>query len=511
MAENTSRLKRASYNVVILAIYQMTVFVCNLILPRFILTAYGSEYNGIISSITQFLNFISILRLGVAGATRVELYKSLASDNTNQTSAIIRATEVFMRKVACIFAAYLVAMAVFYPLVVRSRYSYLEIGSLVLVMGVGTFAQYFFGITYSTLLQADQRLYVYNVIQIAATVVNTLLACTLIRLGFSIQVMKLGSSLVFTASPLLLNWYVTRRYHLNKKAAPDNTALRNRGSVIAHSIANIVHDNTDVVVLTLLTDVKTVSVYAVYNLVLNGLKQLMTIFTSGLESAFGSMWIKKEIDKMYYNLRMYEFFICSFVCVVFSCAAVLILPFVRVYTKGVTDVNYIIPVYAALAVTAQAVYCIRMPYITLVQAAGHYRQTRNGAFMEAFINIVISVALTWKIGLVGVVIGTLCANLFRTVQYSVYLSRNLLPRPIRITLWRMGWTLANCLVSVAVCEWLMSFCLGQITSWGSWCAGGILSFAVSSSITLASAWLFYRADLRGTVGIVKRILNRKGR
>ena len=76
-----SRLKKATYSVIFLGIYQAVVFICNLILPRFILVAYGSEYNGIVSSITQFLTFISILRLGIAGATRVELYKSLAADD----------------------------------------------------------------------------------------------------------------------------------------------------------------------------------------------------------------------------------------------------------------------------------------------------------------------------------------------------------------------------------------------------------------------------------------------
>ena len=492
-----------------LALYQMTIFACNLILPRFILTTYGSEYNGIVSSITQFLSFISILRMGVAGATRVELYKSLAINDTEKTSAVVRATEAFMRKIAWAFAVYAAFLAVFYPMVVQGHYSHLEIASLVIVMALGTFAQYFFGITYSTLLQADQRLYIYNIIQIIATVANTVVACTLIRMRLSIQIVKLASSMVFTISPMLLNLYVTRQYHLNKKAAPDNTALRNRGSVVAHSVANIVHDNTDVVVLTLLTDAKTVSVYAVYNLVLNGLKQLMSIFTSGLESAFGNMWVKKEVSNLYHNLRMYEFFIYSFVSVVFSCAAVLILPFVSVYTKGVSDVNYVVPVYAMLAVIAQAFYCIRMPYITVVQAAGHYKQTKNGAFMEAFINIVVSVILTRKIGLVGVMIGTLCANLFRTIQYSVYLSKNLLPRPFGMTFARIVWAGGNFVVSVVFCEMLISKCFGSIENWTTWVASGCMCFVACCTVTILSAVMFYRSDFYSMLSLGKRLLSRK--
>ena len=80
----------------------------------------------------------------------------------------------------------------------------------------------------------------------------------------------------------------------------------------------------------MLTDVKVVSIYAVYNLVMNGLKQLMSIFTSGLESAFGDMFVKKEDDNLYKNLNLYEFFVSAFVVIVFSCAYTLILPFVEI-------------------------------------------------------------------------------------------------------------------------------------------------------------------------------------
>ena len=57
---NSSRIKKASYNLAWLTIYEITVFICNLILPRLIISTYGSAYNGLISSVTQFLNFVSI-------------------------------------------------------------------------------------------------------------------------------------------------------------------------------------------------------------------------------------------------------------------------------------------------------------------------------------------------------------------------------------------------------------------------------------------------------------------
>ena len=400
-------------------------------------------------------------------------------------------------------------MSFFYPMLVDSSYSFFEIASLIIVIGLGTFAQYFFGITYSTLLQADQKLYIYNVIQIIATIVNTIAACILIKLGFSIQIVKLGSSVVFSISPILLNVYVTKHYHLDKYVQPDNTALKRRGEVVAHSIANIVHDNTDVVVLTLFAGVKVVSVYSVYNLIMNGLKQLMSIFISGLESAFGDMWVKKEINKMYSSLELYEYLMYSFVSVVFSCASILIIPFVKIYTSGITDINYIVPAYAFLAVIAQAFYCIRMPYLTIVQAAGHYKETRNGALAEAFINIIVSVCLTIKIGLLGVVIGTL-ANAFRTIQYAVYLSKHILPRSMMRVINRLLWTIGNFYISTILCKMIIFLCGVEITQWSIWILFGVISVSICGVVTLISSYIFYRKDVVSSLQIMKRVLRKGG-
>ena len=58
--------------------YEMVAVICGLILPRLILSTFGSSYNGITSSITQFLSCVTLLRAGIGGVTRASLYKPLA-------------------------------------------------------------------------------------------------------------------------------------------------------------------------------------------------------------------------------------------------------------------------------------------------------------------------------------------------------------------------------------------------------------------------------------------------
>lgn len=111
---------------------------------------------------------------------------------------------------------------------------------------------------------------------------------------------------------------------------------------------------------------------------------------------FGNMLAKNEMQKLLKTFDAYEWIIHTLVTFVFSVTMILIVPFVRVYTKDVTDANYIVPFFAFFITLAQASYCLRIPYNTMVLAAGHYRQTQASAILEALINVGVSVVFVYS-------------------------------------------------------------------------------------------------------------------
>jgi O-antigen/teichoic acid export membrane protein len=501
------RSKKALYNIIAQMTYEIVAMICGLILPRLILSAFGSSYNGLISSITQFLDYISILTLGISGSTRVAIYKANANGNINDVSAVLKATEIYMRKVAIAFIVYMVALTFIYPLIVSGEFEWIDVASLVVIIGIGTFAEYFFGITYKTFLMANQSMYIYNIIQIGSKIVSTLVAVLLIKLGQNIQIVKLGSAICFAVTPIILNQVVRRKYGIIKNIKPDNSALKQRKDVMAHSVANCVHQYTDVFLLTIFTSSNIVSVYSVYNLVLSSLNKLQTVFTTGLEAAFGELWAKGEIGKFEYNFNIFEYLIFAFISVIFSCAVLLILPFVQLYTKGVTDTEYIIPIFAYLYVAAYAALSLRTPYVIAVQAAGKYKETKIGAFIEAGLNFGISIICVIKLGLVGVVIGTLVANTFRTIQYAIFISKKLLvERTIFIFLKRIIWLVLNMSIIITLKLLLPTF---EIDNWLMWIISGLFYFVAAVIIVLCSSLIFYRNDLKSSILVFKNMIKKR--
>lgn len=126
-----------------------------------------------------------------------------------------------------------------------------------------------------------------------------------------------------------------------------------------------------------------------------------------------------------------EWLIHTGVTFLFSVTALLIVPFVQVYTKEITDVNYVVPFFALMLVAAFGIRCLRVPYFKLIKAAGHYKQTQNGSIIQMTINIVVSVLLVFQYGLVGVGIGTLFAMFYHTTYFAWYLRKNILCRPFK--------------------------------------------------------------------------------
>lgn len=503
------RGQKAVYNSFANAALQIVTVICGFILPRLILSSFGSSYNGIVASVTQFLSVISLLRAGVGGATRASLYKSLANKDIKQISSTIKATEIFMRKIALIFLGFVLLFSVLYPYLVQSDFSWTFSASLVLIISISTFVQYFFGISYQILFQADQRQYVTVSFEIAAIILNTIIASLLIKAGVGIHGVKLCSAVAFSITPIALNYLAKKQYKLDPKAKPDFSSINQRWDAFFHQAASFIHNNTDIVLLTVFTNVKVISVYNVYYMIAGGLRNVMNTLVTGVESAFGNILANKEDAVLRENLINIETMLHVVSSFLFGAAIVLITPFVQVYTRGVTDISYTRYIFGYLAIIGEILFVLRSPYEALVNAAGHFKQTKKYAFIEATINIIISVILVQFYDVIGVAIGTVTAILFRNIVYAVYASKVIVHRSILIYLKRIAITCITIALTFGVSCFIN---YGEMTSYLNWIVYAAKISAISLLLTSMLNLLFYRDEtsrmIRKFASIIKRIIKK---
>ena len=102
----------------------------------------------------------------------------------------------------------------------------------------------------------------------------------------------------------------------------------------------------------------------------------------------------------------------------YSVAYIMILPFVEVYTSGVTDANYIRPLSATLFAIMGLLNCIRTPGATLINAIGHYDETKNRSIIEMVICFTLEMIFVQKFGMNGVLLGTIVAYAYSCLLYT---------------------------------------------------------------------------------------------
>lgn len=425
----TGRRKEVLATVISNLALQAVTALCGFVLPPMVVRAFGSEVNGMVSSITQFIAYLNIVEAGIGAASTAALYKPLAGGDTDGVSGILSATRLFYLRSGAAFTALVFVLSLAYPLMVGSQVDRITSGLMVLVLGITGAAEFFLIGKYRVLLTADRKTYVISLAQVAAVVLNTCVAAALIKIGLGILTVKLASALVYLSRYLWLSAYVRRHYGwADFRHEPNKAAVSQSRNALVHQVAGLVVFNSPVVLITVFCSLKDASVYTMYAMVFSAVNQMLGAFSNGMQSFFGETLAKGAGEHAARLFGLYETFFFTVLAFVYSMAFVLIMPFMSVYTRNLTDAAYVQPTLGLLFVLVGVANNLRNPAGQVINAAGHFRQTQWRAVVETAINIAASVAFTVWLGFRGVLLGSLCSYAYRTADMIVYANRRILGR-----------------------------------------------------------------------------------
>lgn len=481
--------KNISKNISFSLLHQIVLIFCEFLISRLIIKTFGSNINGLIVSITQFLGYITLLEAGIGPVIKYNLFDKINSKNKKTINEILKASEKIFKNIAKLYLVYILVLIIIYPLIVNNVFDNVFTMLLLVIISISTFFEYYFGITYRFFLQADKKSYVISIIHIITNLINVLIIIILIHFKINILIIKLVSSLAFVLRPILQNMYVKREYNINLKNVRDTYKIKNKWDGFAGHIAFVIHKNIDVVLITIFASLLEVSVYSIYNLVLLGIKKITLSLTSGIDANFGELIVKKDYGTLKKEFSKFEKFYLSSITIIYSCTLVLIIPFVSLYTRGIDDINYIRPLFAIIFVISEYIYALRLPYNYLIKAGGYFKETKIWGWIEALINLTLSIILIFKYGIVGVVIGTLIAMLIRTIECIYFSSKCILKRNLNIPIKRV---LISIIEMIIIYILLFNISNLILVNFGEWILYGFIVFVLSILLVLSINFILYR-------------------
>lgn len=462
-------------------VMQAVNIITNLILPPLLIKAYGSELNGLVSTVTQIISYISLVGAGLSVSTTQALYKPLAESDKKTISGMMKATGNMFNRVGSMFVIIATVIAFIYPLVIKCDISYYSIVLLILIMSISGAMEFFATGRYRSLLQADQKIYVYSLVQAVCLLVSTFFAFVSIKLGLSILWTQFFISAVYVLRAVGLSVYVKKKYgYLDKNAEPINECIAKRKDAMYHQLIGLLVTGSQSILLSIFVGLDAASIYAVYNVVFSGLQSICVQISNSVLPYLGRSYALDKGGKIQEKLDAFELFFFVFITVVFAITFIMTTPFIKLYTSG-ADIDYINNTLMIMFVVRGFFNAFRLPSQGMINAAGFFAETRKAATIEAIICITIELLSVKFIGIYGIMLGNIVALLWRGFEMIIFTNTYIVNRRIVSSIIRVIGSVLCIIISYAIgINVLPVYNIVNYTGWILYASlAGIISIIVS--------------------------------
>lgn len=425
-----SNAKKVFNNVVFSILSQAITIALGIVIPRMFLVSFGSEMNGLLTSVTQLYTYMALLEAGVGTVTLQSLYKPAAENDHSSLNSVLSATNHYYKKIGTIYLAGIFLLSVGYPFLVDTTIPFWTVSTIVFLNGITGALSFFFTAKFNLLLRAEGKGYIITNANLIVHVAISASKIILIAVGVHILVIQAIYAVLNSAQIVYIILYIRKNYKwIDLSVKPDFPAIAQRGSAFIHQISTLIFYNTDVLILTLTPNcgLKVVSVYTMYHMLYSMIQTAINTFTTGIHFVLGQTFNTDRKKYIQYH-DMYEVFNMAITFSLYTVAYLFITPFLRLYTDGITDISYINKCLPLLFVMTFFLSVGRNASISVINFAKHFKKTQWRSILESIINITVSIPCAYFFGIYGVLAGTIAALIYRTNDMIIYANHKILNR-----------------------------------------------------------------------------------
>ncbi|EIF2807766.1 oligosaccharide flippase family protein [Clostridium perfringens] len=500
------RVGHAIKNLISAFSLQFITVILNMITLRLFIEVYGSNMNGLVSSISQILGYAMLVEAGIGVASIQALYKPISENDEDEINSILSATKIFYLKTGIYFIFLLVIVMTVYPKFIESNLGYYKISLLIFIMSLPTIFDYFIQGKLSVFITANQKAYVLNIIQIIATIISNIVRIVLIFMNCNILLVQLVFGIVSLLKIILIYLYIKKEYRwidFNRK--PNYKALEKRWSALVHQIAGLVVNGSSVIIISMFCGLEEASIYSLYNLIFSTITNFMWIFANSVTPSFGNLIVTESDNIIKDTYLKFESLFFMFVFIIYSTTYIMITPFIYLYTKNISDISYINKVLVVLFVIVNILNCIRIPANNMINATGEFSNTKKQAIIEAALNLFFSIIFVKKFGIYGVLIGGIISYMYRSIDIVLYTNKYIIKNTFCGTMKKI---ILNVILTIFLSYILNNFILNNTKTWIMLILNSIFIFLINTSIIISLNYIFDKEIIRSNLKRIYLIVSK---
>lgn len=426
---SVSSSKSLFLNTLFYAILQVVTIGVGIILPKLILNVYGSEINGIVSTINSFISYFNFLEAGLGLALMYSLFKPLTEKNNDKVSEIVSYSKHSYWKISATYFILVIFLCVFFAFSkTQTSLEKYELIGLTFVIGITGTLDFFVLSKYRILLTADRKEYIISIAISISLLVRFLSTILLLKIpNISITIVKLIPIFTIGIHTLILYLYVKKKYpHINFNAKYDVKTIETSKRWDALFLQICISSNIPfaTILISQMVSYEEASVFAVYNLIVSSMVALSQMFNQGITPIFGKVIAdKRNINKANKLYENFEIFIIS---LIFSITFIMLGPFLSLYTKNITDINYVNQNFSLLFCIWAMLFIYRRSSTALINSSGIYRQLRKNNIINLILFIILSLILVIFLKTIGILIALIIVAIHRDIYFILITRKQIL-------------------------------------------------------------------------------------
>ena len=400
------RVRYATRNIIFGFLGSGATTLLNFILRQVFITHLGDTLLGVQDLYSEILTMLSLAELGVGTALNYSLYGPVARGEREKIKSYMQLYKKAYRTIAMVIAVIGLALVPFLPWIVKNA-DYLTLRQLRVY-----YLLFLFNTVKYSLANAEQKNYIQtnaDAISKAVSVVLQLLGLLVLPNYLLYLLIQVGVSL---GQKIFISCYLNRKYPLLLEKNVEPLTKEETGAVVdktkalmLHRIGDMARLQTDAIIISSCLGVVWVGLIGTYKMIVNSVSGYVNLIFNSVISSFGNLIATESREKQFQLFLVYRFF--------------------AIWVYGFSAVGFflLLSPLVELYVGADRVLATSIVLSNFKTAAGVFEQDKYLSILQGIVNLVLSIALVFKIGLEGVFIGTVVSGLIANITKPIIIYR----------------------------------------------------------------------------------------
>lgn len=483
-----NRTKIAIYNTIIVIISSIVQMGFMLIRTKLIITSYGNDINGLIQTITQIQTYLLLLESGICSAYLYRMYKPISEGNDLEVSSLFKGFTLSIKKIAKKMMIVAIIVSLMLPIIINNdSIENKKVVFISLFMCSRFIIPYFYSIVPQYMLNLKELKYKTEIILFLRESLTYLFEIILILKGCNILIVLVVGIIVNIIFTFIFRAFMQ---HIYKESISYNVASNLEpnsmtGDILVHQVSRLVFNSTDNIILSIFTSLNNVGVYSSYNMIVSNVITIMNKIIEGTRSSLSIKISKKDENSfnVFKQILSLSLFFANIICCIFI---IMINKFIYLWLGKDFLLNIGCVILFGLIIHQNII----LPISNIAKdAKGLFKESKWYTVLQTVLNLIISLLLVEKLGILGVLIGTVIARGIITLPCNYYLVyKKVFEKKIEIR--QFVNSIIFIIFSIISSEIITSGFIGRSNyNWGSF----VIETCVISLYVIISCfiWMFY--------------------